>query len=48
MHVYMFIITVGLLTVKIDRATQTFLKVDMRHGAYRRGKNISDMIWAFP
>ena len=28
----------GLLTLKIDRATWPFLKIDMRHGAYRHGK----------
>ena len=37
------------LTLKIDRATRPFLKIDMRHEAYiAMGNNISDMTWAFP
>ena len=29
--------TEGPLTLKFDRATLAFLKIDMRHGAYRHG-----------
>ena len=29
----------GLLTLKFDKATQPFLKIDMRHGACRHGKS---------
>ena len=31
------------LTLNFDRAIQPFLKIDMRHEAYRHGKHISDM-----
>ena len=33
----------GPLTLKFDRVTQPFLKMDMRYKAYSHGKNISDM-----
>ena len=35
----------GPLTLKFDRMTWPFLKIDMRHEAYQHGKNINDMTW---
>ena len=42
----------GPLTLKIDRATRPFLKIELRHEAYRheikkKKKKISDMTWVF-
>ena len=34
------------MTLKFDRVTLPFLKIDMRQQVYRHGKNISDMTWA--
>ena len=39
---------VGPLTLKFDRVTWPFLKIDMRYEAYRHGKNINEMTGDIP